>query len=513
MATVYKNGRVHLPGGQMVRCLRVDGGIITHLTDDAAGLTGEPVDLEEAVVLPGLADAHLHLDSLGLEGGWLDLSSAKSAKEAITLVAETAASLPVGTWVRGRGWDQSGWPEGVFPAPGLLDAAVARHPCYLVRKDGHAVWVNKAALFAAGLDASFVSPAGGAIVRGRDGSFGGILIDNAMQLVERALPEPSAGELRQALRAALHRCAAAGLTSVHEMGTTAAMLAELDALDAGGELPVRVFSYIKETVDGAIELAASHRPRGKHCRVMGVKLYADGALGSRGAALFAPYCDCDGERGLLLHEPEELTHLARKVHRAGLQLAIHAIGDRGNHLCLDAIESAQAGEHGRRHRVEHAQVIAQDDVARFHALATVASMQPVHAAGDMSWAPARLGAARMAGAYAWRSLKDAGVPLAFGSDAPIETENPWPGILAAVTLGSRGGSVNQAVSLQQALAGYTHGAAFAVHQERRLGRLLLGACADLTIVDRDPFELKPPQLGGLRVLRTVVGGREVFAAT
>ena len=344
-------------------------------------------------------------------------------------------------------------------------------------------------------------------------------MDNAIALAESRLPAPTAKEVRTDVLCGIGACLGSGLTGVHAMAVDRAELEALRALEAEGTLDLRVTCYVDGRDTDLVDEVLSRPPAPAEglLRVAGVKVYADGALGSRGAALEADYADRPGHRGLLLVEPGALAAFTRRVSDAGWQLALHAIGDRGNRVVLDAI--AAAGDGGaRRHRVEHAQILGPDAPARMKALGAVASLQPTHCTSDMGWVEAALGPDRLAGAYAWKTVLDAGVPLALGSDAPVESEDPWTGIHAAVTRQDARGEPpggfrpGERLTVAEAIRGYTAGAAFAAHDEGRLGVLAPGRIADLTVADADPFAVAPGDLCRVRTLRTVVAGRTVFEA-
>lgn len=520
-AIVYADARVWTsdPARPRAGALRVEGGVVTHVLDtDDPSLSGRRVRLEGATVLPGLVDAHLHLDGVGLGARTLDLTGARSP-EAVAEAVDAAASVAApGAWIRGRGWDHHRFPGGALPAAGL---DLADHPVWLVRVDGHAVWANAAALDLAGVDAGTPAPPGGEIVRDAAGRPTGVLVDNAIALVEGRLPAATDAEVDRDLALALSTCARVGLTGVHTMACTRALLEALRRLDAAGRLTCRVTAYVDGRDEALVgEILAeppAPPPATGRLRVAGVKLYADGALGSEGAALEAPYADRPGHRGLLLLEEEALARGARRVSDAGWQLAIHAIGDRANRVVLDAVAGAAAGP-GRRHRIEHAQILGAGAPARMASLGIVASVQPTHCVSDMTWCASALGQGRLASAYLWRSLLAAGVPLALGSDAPVSPPDPILGIHAAVTREDTEGRPPggffpaERLTVAEAIAGFTTGAAYAAHDEDRLGRLAPGRLADLTVVDGDPFTLPPGDLHRLRILRTVVGGEPVFTA-
>jgi predicted amidohydrolase YtcJ len=499
------------------RGLRVEGDRITHVFDEVPeGLTGRRVELDGAVVLPGLVDAHLHLRAIGTAARRLDLRGTTSAEQIAGMVDQAADQAAEGSWIRGRGWDQNDWTVQRFPVAEALDEASAGHPVWLSRIDGHAVWLNSAAMELAGIGPETEAPAGGEIIRHPDGRPTGIFVDNAIDLISGALPEPTAAEMEADYLRAIELCNATGLTGVHTMGVDPMELAALRALHASGRLSLRTTAYL---ADGEQGLAQPTPSDDGLLRVLGVKLYADGALGSRGAALLAPYSDRPDTTGLLLTEPDVLQARIGALHADGWQVAVHAIGDRGNRVVLDAVEAVQGDDRSRRHRIEHAQIVDPSDIPRFAELGIVASMQPTHATSDMPWADERLGTERLAGAYAWRSMLDAGAVLAFGSDAPIELVHPWPGVFSAVARQDGQGQPEggwlpeQRLPVLDALAAFTRGAAVAGHQEADLGAIRPGALADLTVVASDPRTTPVGELPAMVIKRTIVGGEEVFAST
>lgn len=514
---VYTNGMVFVGrDGFKSMGFRVEGGRITDVFkgEPAAELSGRRVNLRGAWVLPGLVDAHFHLRSLGRSARLVNLKGTRSLPEAIARVRQAVTAAPPGTWVRGRGWDQNDWPVVAFPTAADLDAVSSEHPVWLDRIDGHAVWVNSKAMELAGITAAIQAPTGGEILRGNDGQPVGVFVDTATDLLERFLPEDNAADIREDLQAALTLCRKAGLTGVHDMGTTLPVLAELRGLEERGELTLRVTSYVLGSEEEVERLVAEPPDRDGLVRVVGVKLAVDGALGSRGAALLEPYSDRSDTRGLLRYSSDELGKQVKKIHNAGYQVAIHAIGDRGVRTALDAIEQGQGEDRSRRHRIEHVQVVAPSDWERMRNLGVVASMQPTHATSDMPWAEQRLGPLRIRGAYAWRTVLNHGIPLAFGSDAPIEEENPWLGIQAAVLRRDLKGHPREGwypqerLSLQEALLAFTQGSAHAASDDGA-GALVSGARADLTIVVGASAEA---ELKDVEVLETMVGGRTVYPA-
>jgi hypothetical protein len=476
------------------------------------------LDVHGQTVLPGLVDAHCHLYGLGRSLEELSLRGMKSPEAVAASVAAAAKSRPEGEWITGRGWDQNLWQPPAFPGHATLDAAAPRHPVALERIDGHALWANAAALHAAGIGRGTPDPPGGKIVRDAAGEPTGVLIDRAMELVESKEPPASAAVRARRILHAAEVAVSEGLTAVHEMGIDDETVAVYRSLAREGRLPLRVHAYLAGA--GQVDTLPTRKPDadpdGTAMFVLrGVKLFADGALGSRGAALLAPYDDDPGNTGLMLTSPDELARAAKIAAKSGFQLAVHAIGDRGNRAVLDAFAAAGAGP-GRdlRFRVEHAQVVAPEDIGRFAALGAVASMQPTHATSDMPWAEARLGPKRIHGAYAWRSILATGAHLAFGSDFPIEETAPLLGIYAAVTRQDADGKPpggflpDQRLTLDEALHAFTVEPAWAAFAEKHRGVLAPGFVADITVLDR-PLTADRKLLEARPAL-VLVGGRTVF---
>jgi predicted amidohydrolase YtcJ len=497
------------------------------------------IDAAGAVVLPGLIDAHAHVMNLGRFLATVDLFGTVSAEEVADRVREAARSRPPGEWILGRGWDQNDWEVKEFPTRELLDRAAPANPVFLDRVDGHAVWVNTAALEAGGVTGSTPDVAGGQILRDADGMPTGILVDFATDLVEHAIPVPGEEEIGAMLSAAQDRIVSLGMTGVHDMGVGPDTLALYRRFDEAGRLVPRVVAYFSARSPAALGWWESEgrdlygRP-GSRFRVRGPKSYADGALGSRGAALLAPYSDAPETSGTFLVPPDSLKAIVARAFELGLQPAIHAIGDAGNRAALDAIEAAPRrpvtpcagnetdgcpGGEDFRPRIEHAQVVALDDIPRFAELGVIASYQPTHATSDMYWAEDRIGPQRIEGAYAWRRMRDAGARLACGSDFPVESPNPFFGIYAAVTRQDQQGwpqggwRPEERMTREEALACFTRDAAWAAGMEDEVGTLAVGKRADFVIVDRDPFTVPAEDLFGTRVLRTVIDGETVYEAT
>lgn len=485
----------------------------------------ERVTLPGALATPGLIDAHLHLTWIGRVQEWVQLDGARSPAEVAARVADHVAAQPELTVVTGKGWDQNLFADGAFPT--AADLGPGERLVVLSRVDGHALWVNGVGLarVEAHVAAHGEQP-GERYLRDAAGALTGVVIDPSPTLRAALDEAPSADDRARWLARALATCADAGLVGVHDMATTVDELEALLALGvAAGRLPVRVAVYLEDAAaswawlerrapatpaEGAGPVWGRVTPH-PDVTVLGVKLFADGALGSRGAALKADYSDEPGHRG----QPAPLAPLmasARRAGEQGLQLAVHAIGDLGNAHALALIAVAEEHGAGRRHRVEHAQVVDPADWERFVSLGAVASMQPTHATSDMGWAAARLGEERLLGAYAWRSALTRGVPLAFGSDAPIESPRPAHGIHAAVTRQGADGEPEggwrpeEGVTVAEAVAAFTAGAAYAAHEEGARGRLAVGRPLDLTVFDRDPRG-EPSAWRAARPTATVVDGR------
>jgi predicted amidohydrolase YtcJ len=452
-----------------------------------AGPSTRVIDLHGRAATPGLIDAHCHLYGLGVDLEHVSVRELPSEAATVAAIAAAAKTRPAGQWLIGRGWDQNRWPGQQFPTRAALDAAVADRPVVLERIDGHAIWVNSVALREAGVTKATPDPAGGKIVRNAAGEPTGVLIDNAEDLVRAREPAPSAEQRERRLRAAAAVAIAAGITAVHDMGIEDETAEAYRRLATAHQLPLRVHAFL--TAPARLErLATPPVPATGRFVMRGVKFYADGALGSRGARLYAGYSDDPKNLGLWRIEPAALTRSVEAAVAGGWQVAIHAIGDAGVGSVIDAYLAANQAHPGdHRLRIEHTQVIAAKDVPRMVAAHAIASMQPTHATSDMPWAEARLGAQRIAGAYAWRTLLDQHIPVAGGSDFPVEQVSPILGIYAAVTrqdpkgMPAGGWYPEQRMTLLEALEAFTHGAAYAEGAEATRGVLAVGRRADLTV--------------------------------
>ncbi|SBV36578.1 Amidohydrolase 3 [uncultured Stenotrophomonas sp.] len=485
------------------------------------------IDAGAVTVVPGLIDAHAHLVYLGNALAQADLTGARSHAEVVRRLRAFELTLAPGEWLLGSGWDQNHWEDGTgFPSIADLDAAFPERPVYLDRIDGHAGWVNSAALRiaeqAAGKPlAGDWQPQGGRIVRDAAGNATGVLVDNAAGLVSAHIPSPDAAAREKRLLAALHEAVRNGLTGVHDMGVSREDLALMKQLADQGRLPLRIDAYADGNRAALDDLCADgpYRHPGGRLQMRGVKLFMDGALGSRGAAMLADYSDDPHNRGLLVTSPQDYDVAVRKAADCRLQVATHAIGDRGNRIVLDTYERVLGADKDRDHRwrVEHAQVVTLEDIPRFAALGVVASMQPTHATSDMGWAEQRVGPERIKGAYAWQRYLHSGAHLALGSDFPVERVDPRLGLYAAVTRQDRDGQPpggwqpEQRLSAAEALRGFTSDAAWAGHDEAEVGRLQPGLRADFVVFDRDPLD-GDMRLDELKVLSTWVDGEAVYEA-
>lgn len=479
------------------------------------------IDRPEAFGMPGLIDAHVHLSDLGAGLEEIDLRGVASLDEVARRVAAKVRATPGDAWITGQNWDQSLWPGGAFPTADVLDAVAPDRPVWLLRVDGHAGWANSEALRRAKVTRETKAPSSGQVLRDKKGKPTGVLIDGAMRLVGRSVPSPTKEDVERRLLAAQAIVLNAGLTGVHDAGVPPQEAEAYRDLDRAGKLKLRVYGMASLSEDGGVAFVSkSPISAGADARfqLRAVKVFIDGAMGSRGGLLFEPYSDDPGNSGLLLFDPKILEAVTTEALRHGWQVCTHAIGDKGNALVLDAYAAARRtvpAARDPRLRIEHAQVVRRQDLARFKAIGVIASMQPSHASDDMRWADARLGPGRVDGAYAWRWFLDAGVPLAFGSDFPVEIVNPFYGIYAALTRQDERGKPDggwhpgQRMTLDETLRAFTAGAAHAGFAEGRLGQIRVGMRADLTVVDRDLFRVSPLDLLKAKVVVTVVDGEPV----
>jgi predicted amidohydrolase YtcJ len=499
--TAYTSTATGLPEFNVL-VISEDGRIAA--TGDESLLAGFPlaarVDGNGRTLLPGLTDAHAHVYGLGFLARSLDLAGSPSLSVTVQKIAEYSESEPHLSWIQGRGWNQVLWPVKEFPSAADIDAVVSDRQI-------------------AGIDDDTPDPIGGKIIRDTSGKATGILVDKAMGLMTAHIPTSDKEDVRQAYALANARLISLGITGVHDVGISVSEAEVYMSMADDGELDLRIYAMLSGAGENLDALNKPIRNYGEdRLDIAAVKLYADGALGSRGAALIEPYSDDAENRGLPFYTVDEMTAFTRKANDMGFQVGIHAIGDHGNRIALDAFDRAQDGEKSAlRNRVEHAQIIALEDIPRFAELGVIASVQPTHATSDMNMAEDRIGPERIKGGYAWRRLLDSGAVLASGSDFPVELANPWHGLYAAVTRQSRAGLpeggwyADQALTRAEALHSFTLAAAYAAHQEDRLGSLEAGKWADFIIIDRDYFRVPASEIDDIQVLETWIGGKRVFA--
>jgi predicted amidohydrolase YtcJ len=475
------------------------------------------IDATGATILPGLTDAHAHLYGLGLALDEVDLVATNSFDEVMARVKPRVASASANEWIQGRGWDQTRWPAKDFPTAAALDSAISDHPVWLTRVDGHAGLANSAAMRLAGITAATPDPEGGRLIRDAQGNPTGVFVDLAQSLIESKIPQATYEQVKRRVLAAAQRIAENGLTEIHDAGADASMMRAVRELVDEKRFPIRLYQMVADEP----ALVAKWFKRGPmidyggRWTVRSVKMYADGALGSRGAALLAPYSDDPTNSGLLVSTIAHMTDVAQRGRAAGFQMNTHAIGDRGVSNVIDAYERAGVTPENRW-RIEHLQVVAPADFARVARDGVIGSMQPTHATSDMRWAEARLGAERIKGAYAWRTVLNSGARLALGSDFPVEDVNPWFGIFAAVTRQNHqdsppgGWYPEQKLTLAEAIRGFTLDAAYAAFEEKSRGTIEPGKLADFTIVEGDIFTSQ--SLFSTKTRMTVVGGDIVWSA-
>ncbi len=519
---VLRAGRIHTldAARPAAKALAVRGGRIVAVGEEAdvAPLLGPNTRVLEfpgATVVPGLIDAHAHFASLGQSLETVDLVGTRSYEEVVGRVAERARSTPRGRWILGRGWDQNDWEAKAFPDHRGLSSAVPEHPVWLSRVDGHAALANAAAMREAGLDASAADPPGGKVHRLEDGSPSGVLVDDAMALVSRKIPSPSREDLRRWILRAQVECLKSGLTGVHDAGVGEDTVSVYRELADSGALRLRVYAMFSgDAVPPERWSALREVGRKGVLTTRAIKIVADGALGSRGAALLEEYADDPGNRGLLTTPPERVEALCREALAREMQVCVHAIGDRGNRGVLDAFEKSWGGKPrpDLRWRIEHAQVVSLQDLPRFPRLGVIPSMQPTHATSDGPWAPARVGPERMKGAYAWRRFLEAGCRIPAGSDFPVESHDPMKGLFAAISCEPESGGApfdpSQRMTPEEALRSFTLDAAAAAFEEKEKGSLAPGKLADFVVLDRDPLAVAPREILAAKVLATFVGGAQ-----
>ncbi|WP_018624382.1 amidohydrolase [Kangiella aquimarina] len=475
------------------------------------------IDGKGATLLPGLTDAHGHVLGLGLNLMRVDLRGIDSLEQTLQTIEDYAKANTELRWIQGRGWNQVLWAKKEFPTKQMLDRFISERPVWLSRIDGHAGWANSKALELAGITKDTADPAGGKIIKDEQGEPTGVLIDAAMELVENQIPELNQMERRTALELAFDHMLKLGITSVHDAGVDFDTYKLMLEMAKQQQIPVRLYGMLSGSdprLETMLKLGKVELP---FLKFRSVKLYSDGALGSRGAALLAPYSDDPDNKGLLLTTEKKLAEDLNLITQYGFQANVHAIGDAANRLVLDAFAKLPEEQSANvlRHRIEHAQVVALDDIPRFAELNIIASMQPTHATSDMNMAGDRLGNERLKGAYAWRKMREHNVLIAAGSDFPVELANPFLGIHAAVT---RQNSENQPeggwlpgekLDRAETMKAFTIDAAYSAFWEDEVGSLEASKKADFILVDKDVFTVEAEQLDDVQVLQTWVGGKRL----
>lgn len=513
---------------QHFQALLVDQGKVvatgSHAELTARAHGAKVVDGHGRTLLPGLIDAHGHVLELGYARNSVDLTGTQSLDDALAKVKAYATAHPDEKWIVGGGWNQEIWKLGRFPTAKELDAVVADRPVWLSRIDGHAGWANTAAMKLAGITKDTRDPDGGRIERDAGGNPNGVFVDGAMDLIYAVVPPPTARQKVAALDTALAEMASVGLTGVSDAGIDLANYRLYRQYADTHKLTARIYAMIRDTGDDFDTISKTGPLIGygnDFLTVRAVKLFADGALGSRGAAMLKPYSDDPHNSGLLFMPPATMTAKIDKAFGKGYQVAIHAIGDRANREVLDSYATAYKSHPDAitlRNRVEHAQIVSLADIPRFTTLKLIASMQPTHATSDMNMAEDRIGRQRIKGAYAWQRFLKQGTIVAGGSDFPVESPNPFYGLYSAVTREDHDGQPpggwypDQDMTLAQALRAFTLDAAYAEHAEKTLGTLEPGKWADFILVDHDIFKDPASKIWSTKVLQTWVGGKQVYAA-
>lgn len=504
----------------------LDDKIIFVGNDEAVNTLKGPetkvIQLDGAVVVPGFNDSHCHLYGLGKALSEIDLNGTASALEVAARVEAAHKQHPGDTWLQGRGWDQNDWTIQEYPHKKLLDDVVGDRPVLVRRVDGHAALASSKALELAGITADTPDPDGGQIIRDEQGRPTGVLIDNGVSLVRAVIPDVGDKEMARRVKLAIERCHRFGITGVHEAGVSWKRMQYYKKLADAGELSLRIYGMLDDnpqTLDKGFAQGPLHTPN-DILTVRAVKLYADGALGSRGAKLLEDYCDHSGHRGLFVTELDHLRSAARRATEAGFQVGAHAIGDEANRYMLDIYEELNTSlkPADPRWRIEHSQILSPDDIPRFAQLGVIAAMQPVHCTSDMDWAEDRLCEDRLPGAYAWKTLLKTGAHLCFGTDFPVERVDPLAGLYAARTRTHADGTPLGGWQAQEILTGqvaldlYTAGSAYAAFMEDRLGAINKGYYADLTVLDGNPVTCEADELLTMKVKMTIVAGKIVFQA-
>ena len=515
------NARIYTvnPKQPKASAMAVRGGKIVAVGDDVSKLIGpetKVIDAKSATVIPGLIDSHGHVEGLGSFLENLNLRGVASEQEIADKVREAAKTAKPGEWILGCAWDQNLFPTKDFPSAASITAAAPNNPVSLTRVDGHASWVNQKAMEMADLNAATKDPDGGKILRDANGKPTGVLIDRARALVDRKIPAATADQVERRIQRALEECARLGITTVHDAGVGAAGIDAYHALAKAGKMPIRSYVMIGG-VGPLLDSWLSKGPEiGDYLTIRSIKLVADGALGSRGAAMLESYSDDPANKGLLIVKQDTIREVSEKAVARGFQVNTHAIGDAANRAALDAYGAVLRGANDKRFRVEHAQIIAPSDFAKFVKYSVLASMQATHATSDMPWAVTRIGPERLKGAYAWQTLLRLGVHLPNGSDFPVENPNPLWGLYSAISRQDHDGMPvggwfpDQRLSREEALKSWTLEGAYAAFEEKSKGSLEPGKLADFIMLSDDVMNMPVADIWKTQVKLTVVGGKIVY---
>jgi predicted amidohydrolase YtcJ len=515
------NARIYTvnPKQPTAAAMAVRGGLIVAVGNDVSKLIGpatKVIDAKGATVLPGLIDSHGHVEGLGSFLENLDFRGVTSEKEIANKVREAAKTAKPGEWILGRAWDQNLFATKQFPTADSISEAAPNNPVSLTRVDGHAAWVNKKAMEMADLNAATKDPDGGRILRDANGRPTGVLIDRARGMVDRKIPAATADQVERRILRALQECARLGITSVHDAGVGAEGIDAYHALAKAGKLPIRSYVMLGGGPGPLLDSWFAKGPEiGDYLTIRSIKLVADGALGSRGAAMLEPYSDDPGNKGLLITKQDVIRAVAAKAVTRGFQVNTHAIGDAANRAALDAYGEVLKGANDKRFRIEHAQIIAPGDFVKFKNYSVLASMQATHATSDMPWAATRIGNERIKGAYAWQTLIKLGVHLPNGSDFPVESPNPMFGLYSSITrqdqkgMPAGGWFPDQKMTREETLRSWTIEGAYAAFEETHKGSLEPGKLADFIMLSGDVMTMPESEIWKTKVSLTVVGGKIV----
>ena len=510
---LFTNCRVY--GKPDIKAILCSRGKIVELLPNDESVSGQRVDLKGGWVYPGFTDAHMHLTGMGWALESVDMVGTSTKEEVLEKAQEAVRKAPKGAWIRGRGWDQNDWPEIQYPNAKDLDAISSIHPMIFRRIDGHAAWANSLAMKIAGISKDTKDVDGGIILRDDAGNPAGIFIDNALNLIEAKIPPPKKDDIQRQIKNAQKLLNKLGLTSIHDAGTSKEEIAVMKEMIASGDLSLRIFTMLHNNPDDyELFLETGPETENPFIKVRSVKIYMDGALGSRGAALLEPYSDALDQDGLLIIQPEEHERLVKKFSDRGFQSNTHGIGDRAVKTILNTYE--KVANRSLRNRVEHAQIVHHDDLSRFKQLEVIPTMQATHCTSDMYWVNERLGENRLHEAYPWQSFIQMGIPIPGGSDAPVEYPDPLEGIYAAITRQDKKGwpeggwQPQEKMTLDQAIKSYSEWAAYASFEETVKGKIEPEFYADFTVLNQELKEDNPMDILESQILFTIVGGKIVF---